>query len=186
MENGSNWFVITGGPSSGKSTVLGLLAELGYKVIPEAARVLIEEEMAKGKKIEEIRGNEQDFQRRVLKEKIRTENNLLHDFPRQTIFFDRAIPDSIPYFRICGLDPSEVLPVCQRGLYKKVFMMEQLPFEQDGRRTEDHEEVKVLNRLLPKAYKDLDYKIVFVPRMSPIRDISIAKRLLLILNHLHS
>ena len=66
----SKWYVITGGPSSGKTTVLKKLAELGYLTYPEAARVFIDGEMAKGKSLKEIRGDEAEFQRKVLKIKI--------------------------------------------------------------------------------------------------------------------
>jgi len=55
MKTKSKWYVITGGPSSGKSTVLSCLEKMDYRIIPEAARVLIDEEMAKGKTLEEIR-----------------------------------------------------------------------------------------------------------------------------------
>jgi predicted ATPase len=41
----TNWYVITGAPSSGKTTLLKELEELGYRVIHEVARAFIEMEM---------------------------------------------------------------------------------------------------------------------------------------------
>ncbi len=133
--NSSNWYVITGGPSSGKTTVLNELAKLGYLIYPEAARVFIDEEMAKGKTLKEIRGNETEFQKQVLKIKIKVEKEAPKD---KIIFFDRAIPDSIAYYQICGLDSKEVLKFCQRKVYRKIFFLEQLPFDQDYARVEDN------------------------------------------------
>ena len=104
---------------------MALIEKLGYRVIPEAARVLIDEELAKGKTIEEIRKDERGFQRKVLAMKIKIENELSKD---EIIFFDRAVPDSVAYYQISGLDPEEALNVCRRGQYSKVFLMEQLPF----------------------------------------------------------
>ena len=45
----TNWYVITGAPSSGKSSVIRELENLGYRVVHEVARAYIEEELKKGK-----------------------------------------------------------------------------------------------------------------------------------------
>lgn len=155
--------MITGGPSSGKSSALTFFEKMGYRVIPEAARVFINQELAKGKTIEEIRKDEAEFQRKVLAMKVKIEDELSKD---EIIFFDRAVPDSAAYYSVCGLDPKEVLNVCQKDQYRKVFLMEQLPFEQDGARTEDPETIKTLNRLFKETYEKLGYEIVFVPAIS--------------------
>ena len=137
--NNSNWYVITGGPSSGKTTVLKELAKLGYVVYPEAARVFIDKEMKKGKSLKEIRGNEAEFQRKVLKIKVEVEKTAPKD---KIVFFDRAIPDSIAYYQIAGLNPQEVLRFCPKRKYKKIFFLEQLPFGQDYARIEDNKTIK--------------------------------------------
>lgn len=159
----SNWYVVTGGPSSGKTTVLTELKKLGYIIYPEAARVFIEGEMAKGKSLKEIRGNETRFQRKVLKIKIEAEKTAPKD---RIVFFDRAIPDSTAYFKICGLDPKEVLKICRRNVYRKVFFLQQLPFKNDYARTEDEKTIKKLNKLLKESYQKLGYKVINVPVMS--------------------
>ena len=159
----SKWYVVTGGPSSGKSSVLAYFEKIGYRVIPEAARVLIDEEVAKGKTIEEIRRNEADFQRRVLALKLKIEKELPKD---QLIFLDRAVPDSIAYYSTCGLNPKEALDVCQGGQYKKVFLMEQLPYVQDYARTENAQSIERLNQLLRQIYERLGYEVILVPVMS--------------------
>jgi len=159
----SNWYVITGGPSSGKTTVLNELAKLGYVVYPEAARVFINQEIAKGKSLKEIRGDEVEFQRRVLKIKIEVENSAPKD---KIVFFDRALPDSIAYYQICGLDPKEVLKFCQKKRYRKIFFLEQLSFNQDYARVEDDKTIKKLNKLLKESYENLGYEVINIPAMS--------------------
>ncbi|MEM5794016.1 MAG: AAA family ATPase [Candidatus Aenigmatarchaeota archaeon] len=42
-----SWYVITGEPSSGKTTILKKLEELGYFVVPETARILIDKYIKK-------------------------------------------------------------------------------------------------------------------------------------------
>ena len=159
----SNWYVITGGPSSGKTTVLEELAKLGYLIYPEAARIFIDKEIAKGKSLKEIRSDEAKFQREVLKMKIRVENSAPKD---KIVFFDRAIPDSIAYYQICGLNLKEVLKFCQNKVYRKIFFLEQLPFDQDYARIEDNETIKKLNKLLKESYQDLGYEVINIPAMS--------------------
>jgi len=163
MKTKSKWYVITGGPSSGKSTVLSCLEKMDYRIIPEAARVLIDEEMAKGKTLEEIRKDEAGFQQKVLIIKVRIEKELPRD---QIIFFDRAIPDSLAYYQLSGLNSKEVLEACQKDQYKRVFLMEQLPFDQDYARTEDAQTIEKLNQLLKQTYEQLGYEVVLVPAMS--------------------
>jgi len=158
----SNWYVITGGPSSGKTTVVNELAKLGFLTYPETARLFINGEIKKGKLIKEIRENEAEFQKKVLKMKIEIEKLAPKD---KIVFFDRAIPDSIAYYQICGLDPKEVLKFCKKKRYRKIFFLEQLLFKNDYARVEDGKTVKKLNKLLKASYNKLGYKIINIPAM---------------------
>jgi predicted ATPase len=155
--------VITGGPSSGKTTVLKELEKMGYIIYPEAARVLIDEEMAKGKLLKEIRDDETEFQRKVLKIKIETEKRVPES---KIVFFDRAIPDSIAYYQICGLDLKEVLKFCKKNQYKKIFFFKKLTFNQDYARTENGKTIEKLNKLLKESYRKLGYELINIPAMS--------------------
>ncbi|PIV45312.1 MAG: hypothetical protein COS25_00495 [Candidatus Nealsonbacteria bacterium CG02_land_8_20_14_3_00_37_10] len=156
----SNWYVITGGPSSGKTTVLKELEKLGHIVYPEAARVFIDKEMKRGKSLKEIRGNEAEFQRKVLKIKIEVEKSAPKD---KIVFFDRAIPDSIAYYQICGLEPRKVLKSCREKTYRKIFLFEQLPFENDYARVEDGKTIGKLNKLLKESYQNLGCEVINIP-----------------------
>ena len=159
----SNWYVITGGPSSGKTAVLEELAKLDYLIYPEAARVFINQEMAKGKSLKEIRGDEAKFQKKVLEIKVEVEKTVPRD---KIVFFDRAIPDSIAYYQISGLDPEEVLKFCQEKKYRKIFFFEQLPFENDYARVEDDRTIKKLDKLLKESYQNLEYEVITIPAAS--------------------
>ncbi|MFH1036636.1 MAG: ATP-binding protein [Patescibacteria group bacterium] len=154
-----DWYVVTGGPSSGKTTILEALKKIGYITYPEAARILIDKAKKKGKKLKEIRKSEAEFQKKVLKIKIEIEKSA----PRnKTVFFDRAIPDSIAYYRICRLDTKAVLKFCQNK-YRKIFFLEQLPIERDYARTENGGTIKKLDKFLEEGYKSLGYNISYIP-----------------------
>lgn len=135
----------------------------GHKVIPESARVLLDEGFAQGKTLQEIRADERAFQWKVLDRKVEVEEKL---DPSELIFLDRGIPDSIAYYQIAGEDPAPALRESQKRRYRAVFLCEQVPFENDNARTEDQKKAEEISNLLFKAYTDLGYKVVRVPLMS--------------------
>jgi predicted ATPase len=158
----AGWYVITGGPSSGKTTLISKLSEMGYNVVPESARLLIDKRISEGKTLEEIRIDEKEFQKRVMEMKVNFESQLPKN---ELVFLDRGIPDTIAYFRLYGFDLEEILKFCQEKTYKKIFFLEQLTFEKDYARIEDWEKTEKLNKLLRSAYLDLGYEVVTVPKM---------------------
>lgn len=172
----NNWCVITGAPNSGKSTILKELEKQGYKAYEEWARVYIDSEMQKGKTIEEIRVNELEFQKKILKLKIDFEKTLN---PSSLLFLDRGIPDSIAYMKLCGYGKDPILKKASKNCtYKKVFLMELIKYESDYARTESQEEALILDRLLEDAYKDLGMNVIRVPKMP------VAERMSFIINNL--
>jgi len=160
MSAKSNWYVITGGPSSGKTSVVKELEKSGYKVYYEAARIFIDEEMLKGKSVKEIRSSEAEFQKKILEIKLETEKSAPKD---KIVFFDRAVPDSIAYYQICGLNPKEVIEICREKKYEKIFFLELLPSEDDYARVENSATVEKLNKLLKESYLNLGYELIEIP-----------------------
>lgn len=158
----TNWYVITGGPSSGKTKVIEYLAFLGYFVIPEVARILIDLEISKGKLIEEIRSDKIKFQKKVLEMKIKIEDKIS---PERLTFFDRGIPDSIAYDQIYGLDIEQTAIMFRKRRYKKIFLLEQVPFRKDYGRVEDEKFANNISGLLYKSYLDLGYNVLKIPKM---------------------
>jgi predicted ATPase len=160
----NNWFVITGGPSTGKTTLLNALAEHGYITIPEAARLVIDDGLAAGLTIDQIRGDEAKFQADVLERKILIENEL-HD--GHTAVLDRGIHDSIAYTRLYDEPVSEKLKkAAQTAAYKQVFLLEPLAtYEQDYARTESPELVAKLHQLLHDAYAEHGMQPILVPAL---------------------
>ena len=179
----SNWIVITGGPSSGKKTVLKFLKAMGYPVVKEVARGVIDRANRQGISTEELRQDEVKFQLSLISIKAELERRL----PRQKKYFlNRAMPDSIAYLQNCGGDPKEALALCEGGLYEKVFLLDQLSqFTPDYARTENIQSALRINWLLRRACEQLGYEVIAVPEMSPIPQLSIAKRLVFILTHIY-
>jgi predicted ATPase len=163
----TKWYVITGGPSSGKTKTVEYLAFLGYAIVPEAARIFIDNEISKGRTIKDIRSDEAEFQRIVLEMKIDTENKTPVN---RTTFFERGIPDSIAYYKVCGKDTTPIISASKKRRYEGVFLLEQLPFEKDYARTEDEKLANKLSLLLKDSYSSLGYNVISVPPIKPISE----------------
>ena len=172
----TNWYVITGGPSSGKSTVIRALKDMGYKTTIELARHYIDLQRMNGRSTEEIRANQRQFQHKVLNLQIDLERRL---DPKEQIFFDRALPDEVAYFDYFKLEPDEKLvEYLQTASYKKIFIMDLLPLDSDYARTEDREAQLDLHNRIIDVYKKRGESIVFVPVL-PVKE-----RVKFVLDHL--
>jgi predicted ATPase len=170
----TRWHVITGAPCSGKTAVIEALARQGHRVASESARAYIDGLLAQGLTLAQIKADPLCFERSILLEKVRIEAALPRD---QLIFMDRAIPDSVAYYRFEGLDPAEPLIHSRAVRYHSIFLLDRLVFECDGVRSENEESAARLEYLLADSYNALGYAIVRVPIMS------IAQRTDLILRH---
>jgi predicted ATPase len=162
----SGWHVITGAPCSGKTTLLELLGKMGYSTVPEAARIIVDEEIKKGRKNEEMKSDMLSFQRAVLEFKVRSESDMPRD---KAIFFDRGIPDSIAYYKLYGYSTREVLKFCGEKRYANIFLLNRLPFQKDYARVENDEIAARIEKLLFEAYTELGYEVVRIPIM-PIEE----------------
>ncbi len=159
----TNWYVITGAPCSGKTSVIHGLEQMGHRVVHEAARAYIDEELQKGKNIAQIKSDILFFERHILYKKIEIEKNLPEN---ELIFLDRAVPDSIGYYILEGLAPDDPIEKSRQTLYKKIFMFERLRFEKDKVRSENDRVASRLDRLLEESYQMLGYSVVHVPILS--------------------
>lgn len=163
---GNNWYVVTGGPSVGKSTLLDELAKLGHKTFPEAARVVIDEAIAEGKTVLDIRSDEHKFQMDVLARKVKTE--LEHSRELLT-FFDRGMHDTLAYLRLHGFAIGDQVTKAMRDAsYRNIFLLDPLDrYDVDYARTETRAEALKLNKLLASAYEEYGMKPTVVPVLSP-------------------
>ena len=172
----TQWCVVTGAPCAGKTTTLEVLGTLGYAWRPEVARTLIEQRLAEGRTLAEIRNNEGAFQREQLDFTLRARRSLS---PDELILFDSGLPDFLTYFRVSSLDPNEILTVCGHWRYACVFHFDPLPLVQDHARIEDEDTANAIDTWLERDYRALGYQPVRVPVMP------VANRVALIVEHLN-
>ncbi|WP_062734584.1 AAA family ATPase [Sphingobium abikonense] len=159
--------IITGGPGSGKSSVIDALAEEGVSHMPEAGRAIIQDQV-------EIGGDALPWVDRVafanlmLAWEMRSyrEASAL----RGPVIFDRGIPDVIGYLRLCGLSvPRFMIRAAEIRRYaKRVFIAPHWPeiFTQDAERKQTLAEAQATHEAMTEVYTELGYELVPLPLMS--------------------
>jgi predicted ATPase len=161
----TNWYVITGGPGSGKTTTVNLLHDRGYYVTVEHARHYIDTQRIEGRTVEEVKKNQKEFQLGVLNMQIEQERSLS---PDDIVFLDRAVPDSLAYCLFLNLPPEQKLLDAMRHVrYRKIFIFELLPLVNDYARGEDEAEQERIHQLLRQVYGSLPFPVVNVAIMPP-------------------
>ncbi len=172
----TNWNVITGGPCTGKTTVVEVLSAMGYATTIEHARHYIDPHKETGMTVEEIRANKRKFQHGILEMQIEEETKL---DPNEMVFLDRALPDALAYYQFLGLDyDDDVLEMSERFCYMTVFILARLPLINDCARLEDVESQIRIHNLIMEVDGSFHCPIVHVPVLPP------QERVGFILNHI--
>lgn len=166
MKNSNpNWYVITGGPSTGKTTLINMLNEKGYNTTIEHARHYIDTMLDKGKTVDEIRKNKIKFQQNILKMQIDQENSISK---KQMYFLDRAIPDALAYYEFLNIEVDKLLNQAIKSCnYKKIFILDKLPLIKDYARIENKNDQTIIHDLITKVYYSLPFPVVRVPVLNP-------------------
>lgn len=171
----TNWHVITGASSSGKTTLIDQLTNQGYPTFPEIGRQYFERELAKGRTIAEIRQDRAAMTRAIYHLWLEFNQGLR---AAEIIFLDRGLPDALSFYRFAGMNPNKILPDCFQHRYASVFILNRLPYQQDGIRGGDDISAAYFDRWMERDYRALGYNIIRVPVLAP------EERLAFILNGL--
>jgi len=156
-------YVISGGPGTGKTSVIEELERLGHDVIGEAARIIAEtDERFVGKSINEI---DWDAFHAAIIDWQKEEFGKIGD---RVVFIDRGLGDNLAYDKIHKVETSkEKLDFTNSFKHDKIFVLDFLDFyETDGLRDETKEEQEELHAAIIEAYENLGCEIVVVPFMS--------------------
>jgi predicted ATPase len=171
------FYVITGGPGSGKTTVLAELVRRGHVCVPEDARALIQEQVASSGSAlpwsDAPRFAELLMQRSIAT--YRAEAATWHaqaaKNPQPPIYFDRGVGDAFTCADLVGLTLSAELSTQANACrYRNpVFLAPWWPaiYSTDTERRESIEEAERTEHAVVKTYADLGYEIVRLPLASP-------------------
>lgn len=177
--------VITGGPATGKTSVIQGLEAKGCLCFHEIIRDLTTEARESGNlgsldtnPINSVT-DPLEFNRKLL-EGRKAQFLKSQETEKKHVFFDRGIPDVLAYMHYYDqvLEP-EFIKAANTLHYDKVFLLpmwEEI-FASDEERFESYEDASKIEASLRKTYANFGYDIIEVPFDS------IEKRIYFILNH---
>ena len=166
--------VITGGPGTGKTSVIKKLVDNGYQCYKEGSRDII----LKGNTFE---SNPLIFSKSLYKARAGYYiNSQKKEYNRNTVFFDRGIHDILAYLRYINKNNNYWEKLILNYQYHTVSVFP--PWEEiyttDNERHENFKESKEINSEIIKVYKESNSDIIEIPKMS------IDKRVNFIIKHL--
>ena len=177
----NNFYIITGGPGSGKTSIIEMLKLQGYLCVDEVARQIIKEQV----KIEGDALHWKDqikFRDLMLSRSIYTFEQVSE--LEKPVFFDRGIAELIGYCRLINCDIPEYLYNAAKKFRcnKKVFLMPPWKeiYQNDTERKQDWQEAVNTYQVISESYIETGYQIIEVPK------ISIKDRVDFILNYVNS
>ena len=165
-----NLFVVTGGPGSGKSTLIAALAAQGFATMPEAGRTVIRAQMAEGGSALPW-ADRAAFAEAMLRRDMQSYREAQgHGAP---VFFDRGVPDVVGYLRLSGLAvPAHMEKAATDLRYNaRVFIAPPWReiFHQDAERKQDFAEAVRTCDAMTAVYRDLGYDLIVLP-CAPVED----------------
>jgi len=166
----NNFYIITGGPGSGKTTLIEALKSFGFSCIPEVARQIIQEQIKIGGDALHDKDNVK-FCDLMISRSIYTFDEVKEN--DKPVFFDRGIPELIGYCRLIKVDVPDYLRNAAR-LYrynKKVFILPPWKeiYRTDAERKQTWEEAIETYQNILDSYLELGYQPVEVPSL-PIQE----------------
>jgi len=167
-EDGQRFFVITGGPGSGKSALIEAIQRSGYVTSVEAGRGIIRDQVAIGGNA--LPGSEPLlFAEMMLCWEMRSYH--IAERESRSVFFDRGVPDVLGYLRMLNLPaPDHMQRAADAFRYNRhVFIAPPWReiFRQDRERKQDFDEAIRTHDAMVATYTALGYDLVEIPR-SPV------------------
>ncbi|NGM60481.1 AAA family ATPase [Sphingobacterium sp. SGG-5] len=165
----NNQFIITGGPGVGKTALLNALSSDGFRIVPEAARTIIREQM-------ETDGdalpwkNKRLYTDKMIAASILDYNRIIDSCSHEICFFDRGIPDAVCYAEMIGYrlsnDVVEQIQSCPYNTHVFILPPWKEIYETDSERKQDWEEAQQTYIHMRNMYKRLGYEPIIVPKGS--------------------
>lgn len=156
--------VITGGPGSGKTSLINALSSAGFHHMPEAGRAIIKDQVALGRSALPW-ADRSAFAELMLGWEMRSYREA--SGLSGPIFFDRGIPDLIGYLDLCGIAvPHHMVRAAEQWRYnRRVFIAPHWPeiFVCDEERKQSAAEAERTFEAMAKAYTLLAYDLVRIP-----------------------
>ena len=159
--------VITGGPGTGKSSIIHKLEEKGEKCLHEISRQVTMEAQKEG--IAQLFLEKPLlFSEKLLEGRI---NQYLEaiEYPSDHIFIDRGLPDVVAYMDYFDTNYPEFFnKTCENNRYDLIFILPPWKeiYTSDNERYESYEEALKISSYLYSTYRRYGYAPIEVPKLS--------------------
>lgn len=156
--------VITGGPGSGKTSIINELINRAYHCLPEISRQVILEARERG--IEQLfLTHPLLFSEKLLAGRTKQFNEACNS-NESMIFLDRGVHDIIAYMHYTkDAYPTEFTTACKACEYDTVFILP--PWKEiyisDNERYENYEQALEIHKHLKETYESFGYDLMEVP-----------------------
>jgi len=165
--------VISGGPGSGKTTLIALLQKKGYSIFEEYSRSIIREGFALGH-ANYFKADPEGFSNALFegrKQQWERAHILSYDTAKPFVFFDRGIPDTYAYLQADGINIAAWKKQAAPFTYDYVFLL--APWREiyhtDKERMESFATAEKYYLHIKHAYEELQYPTHLVPKDTPNR-----------------
>ncbi len=164
--------VITGGPSTGKTSLILGLEEAGHHCFHEVIRLMTLEAKSQGEITDfstnpiALVSDPMNFNRRILQARVEHFQEA-STIEKATIFFDRGLPDVLAYMDYFGQDyGAEFIEAMETNRYDTVFLLPvwEAIYVSDNERFESYDEALAIHDHLWDAYTRFGYQVIEVPK----------------------
>lgn len=160
----SRKIVITGGPGTGKTSIINELGNRGFKCLEEISRQVTLDARKEGTE-QLFLTDPLEFSRRLLEGRI-AQYQQAERIGDPVIFLDRGIPDILAYMNYADTPfPKYFNQASELHKYDHIFVLPpwESIFESDNERYENFEQAKEIHRHLVNTYSNFDYYMHEVP-----------------------
>lgn len=167
IKNSKPLYVITGGPGSGKTTLINALASKGYAVVREAGRAVIQEQLANnGQALPWL--NPEAFANAMFAKDLQAYQQASKQMG--IVFFDRGLADICGYLMTINQPiATHIQQATEQYLYNKtVFIAPYWAeiFQQDQERKQTAKQAEDTYKMMRQVYSQLGYTLVELPKTS--------------------
>jgi predicted ATPase len=170
-----NYFVISGGPGSGKTSIIEKLAARGFTTVGETGRAILREQAESGGTVTHT-GDPAAFGELMLARGIADYKRMAKGDPDEPVFFDRGIAELVGYWRLVGLPvPGHVsTAAAEYRTNTTVFLTPPWReiYRQDAERKQDWDEAVRTYERVRDAYAEAGYMTVDIPDDTVARRVS--------------
>ncbi len=163
--------VITGGPGTGKTSVIVSLEKANYFCFHEVIRTMTQEAKNKDSATTIISNpivsvsDPYEFNTQILNSRIKQFTDAMSK-NQDILFYDRGIPDVLAYMSYFDQSyGNDFIDACKNNMYDSVFLLPpwQEIYTSDDERYESFEQAKEIHNHLLDTYSTLGYDCIEVP-----------------------